>query len=265
MENEKMCGDYKKCMPAVAYLLVLFIAVLILFFAVGVSNKIKEGRYIGENTAFKNTISVTATGDVYAKPDLAQISFSVVNEGKTVVGVMSENTNKMNTVIDSIKKQGVESKDIKTTNFSMNPRYEWRKTASSYFPEGERTLIGYEISQSLEIKIRDLNKVGTIIEGATGSGVNQVGILYFTIDNQDKLNAEARQKAINEAETKAKELASELGVKLGKIVNFSESGFSPMPMYAFKEMGIGGGGTAPQIETGENKISVTVSITYEIR
>ena len=257
-QNEKMRCDYKKCVPAAVYLLVLFIAVLILFFSVGISNKIKEGRYIGQNSAYKNTISVTATGDVYAKPDLAQISFSAVNNNKTAVEAMSENANKMNAVIDSIKKQGIEDKDLKTTNFSINPRYEWRKN-------GERVFIDYEVSQSLDVKIRDLTKIGSIIEGAAENGANQVGSLYFTVDNQDELNAEARQKAVDEAKTKAKKLASELDVKLGKIVNFSESGFNPMPMYAFKEMGIGGGGAAPQIQTGENKISVTVNITYEIR
>ncbi|MBI2042042.1 MAG: SIMPL domain-containing protein [Candidatus Nealsonbacteria bacterium] len=260
MENktEKMCCDYKKCMPAAAYLLTAFIAVLMLFFAVGIFNKIKEGRYIGQNSAYKNTISVTATGDVYAKPDLAQVSFSVVNNNKTAVEAMSENANKMNAVIDFIKKQGIEDKDLKTTNFSINPRYEWRKN-------GERVFIDYEVSQSLDVKIRDLNKIGAIIEGAAGNGANQAGSLYFTIDDQDKINAEARQKAISEAKIKAQDLVSELGVKLGKIVNFSESGYNPIPMYAFKEMGMGGGGTTPQIETGENKISVTVSITYEIR
>ena len=100
MENQ-----YKKCVPAAAYLLVSFMAVLILFFSVGISNKIKEGRYIGQNSAYKNTISVTATGDVYAKPDLAQVSFSAVNNNKTAVEAMSENANKMNAVIDSIRSE----------------------------------------------------------------------------------------------------------------------------------------------------------------
>lgn len=253
MENQK------KYMPAAAILLVTFIGILILFFTVGVSNKIKEGRYIGQDVVSKNTISATATGDVYAKPDLAIVSFSVVNEAKTATEALTKNAEKINAVIDFVKSGGVDLKDLKTTNFSINPRYEWRKDGN------ERIFVGYEVSQSLEIKIRDLSKIGELIEGATGEGANQVGNLYFAVDNQDKISSEARQKAIDEAKTKAQELSSQLGVKLGKIVNFSEGGFSPIPIYYGLEKSIGMGGAAPQIETGENKISVTVTITYEIR
>lgn len=252
MENQK------KFMPAIAVLLGTFLAVLILFFAVSVSNKIKEGRHIGQDIQFKNTISITATGDVFAKPDLAMVSFSVVNESKTVVEALSENAKKMDSVIDFIKKQGAEDRDIKTASFNISPRYEWRKEGD------ERILVGYEVSQSLEVKIRDLSKIGVIIEGAAENGANQIGGLYFTIDNQDKLNAEARQKAIGEAKSKARELVSQLGVKLGKIVNFSESGAWPIPYFA-KAEAVGGEGAVPQIQTGENKISVTVTIIYEIR
>lgn len=256
---DKINCDHKKCIPVAMFLLGTFLVVLIIFFAVNVSNKIKEGRYIGQDIISKNTIYVTATGDVFTKPDLTVVSFSVVNEAKTVTEALSENAGKINAIIEYAKSRGVDAKDLKTTNFSINPRYEYPPQ------EGERILTGYEVSQSLEIKIRDLGKIGELIEGATANGANQVGNLYFTVDNQDKINAEARQKAIDEAKTKAQELSSQLGVKLGKIVNFSESGFSPIPIYYGLEKAVGLGGAAPQIETGENKVSVTVTITYEIR
>ncbi len=109
-------------------------------------------------------------------------------------------------------------------------------------------------------------KIGAIIEGTTNAGANEVSDLQFTIDKEDELKAQARAEAINKAKTKAKELAQQLGIKLVRISNFSESGLVPY-FYSMKEaapLGIGGGET-PQIETGENKIEVTVSITYEIR
>jgi len=196
------------------------------------------------------------------------VNLSVVTEKETVAEAMSENTKNMNAVIDSVKEQGVEEKDLKTTGFYIYPRYEWYEAGTCFppCPNGKRVLVGYEITQSLEVKIRDLSKIGEIIQGATDSGANQVGDLQFTIDKQDELKAQARKDAIDEAKNKAKELSSQLGVKLVRITNFSESGEFPVtPPYALMEKASGlGGGESPQIETGENKIEVTVSITYEI-
>ena len=119
--------------------------------------------------------------------------------------------------------------------------------------------------QSLQVKIRNLEKIGAIIQGAADMGANDVSGLQFTVDNEDELKNLAREQAIDEAKNKAKELASQLGVKLVKITNFSESGAFPIPYYGLeKTMALGGAAEAPQIETGENKIEITVIITYEI-
>ena len=213
----------------------------------------------------ENTITVSDTGTIYTKPDLALATASVVTEKKTVVEAMQENAKKMNAVIEVIKGLGVEDKDLKTTSFNIYPRYEWYE-ATEIYPSGRRVLVGYEITQSLQIKIRDMGKIGTIIEAATDAGANEVSDLQFTVDEEDALKAQARAEAINKAKAKAKELAGQLGIKLVRIINFSESGAMPY-FYSTKEAapsGMGGGET-PQIETGENKIEVTVSITYEIR
>lgn len=246
--------------------LTVFLAVLVISTGVDIQNKIKQGKYIGKEIETKNTITVSATSEVYAKPDLGLISFSVTNEAKTVAAAINENTKKMNAVIESMKAQGIETKDLKTTNFNIYPRYEWQRVGIPPYPEGKRVLVGYEVSQSLEVKIRDMAKIGDVIQAATDAGANQVGNLQFTIDNEDELKKQARGQAIDEAKTKAQELATQLGVKLVRIVNFSESGETPpIPRFYGLEEGIGmGGEEAPQIETGENKITVTVSITYEI-
>jgi uncharacterized protein YggE len=177
----------------------------------------------------------------------------------------------MNAVIDSVKSQGVEEKDIKTISFNIYPRYEYRKEETEIYPypPGKRVLVGYEIQQSLQVKIRDMEKIGDIIQGATDAGANQVGDLQFTIDEQDELKKQAREEAIKKAKAKAQELASQLGIKLVRIANFSEGVSVPRYDYTLtKEAAMGGAGEAvpqPQIETGENKIEVTVTITYEIR
>ncbi|MFH1643414.1 MAG: SIMPL domain-containing protein [Patescibacteria group bacterium] len=217
-----------------------------------------------------NTISVSGIGEIYAKPDLALTSFSVVTEGKTVDEALTANTEKMNTVIENIKNLGVEEKDLKTTNFNIDPQYEWETDFSSLvWPRPEkRVLAGYKVTQSLQVKIRDLTKVGEIIQTATDAGSNQVGNLQFTIDNEDELKIQARELAIKNAKIKAEELSSQLGVRLVKIVSFSESSSYAYSreIYSGLEKAYDSATSvlAPQIETGENKIEANVYITYQI-
>ena len=262
--DEQCCKDLKgKCKCLCAALLVIlgvFLVTLIIAKAIDIKDKIQ---------ITGNTITVSDTGEIYAKPDLALTTFSVVTERKTVAEAMSENTKKMNAIINFMKGQGIEEKDLKTTTFNIYPRYEYQKVETEIYPypPGKRVLIGYEVTQSLEVKIRDMVKIGDIIQGATDAGANQVGDLQFTIDKEDELKKQAREQAIEKAKTKAKELAGQLGVKLVRIINFSESSVIPY-YYGFLEKAAaptGGGAEAPQIETGENKIEVTISITYEIR
>jgi len=267
MDIQNLKEETKCSCKALLVILSVFLVTLIISTAVDIQNKIKEGKYIGQEIETKNTITVSDSGEIYAKPDLALITFSVKTEEKTVTGALSKNTEKMNAVIDFVKSQGVEEKDLKTTSFNIYPRYEYQRVETEIYPypPGKRVLVGYEVTQSLEVKIRDMKKNGDILQGATDAGANQVGDLQFTIDKEDELKKQAREQAIEKAKTKAKELAAQLGVKLIRIVNFSE-GVSIPRIYGLEEsVAMGKGGEAPQIETGENKITVTVTITYEIR
>ncbi len=236
-------------------ILTLFLIAIIVSTALDIQSKWTET---------ENMITVSDTGTVYAKPDLGLITATVVTEAKTVAEAMSMNTKKMNAVIAAVKDQGVEEKDLKTTSFNIYPRYEWHEK-SVYYPTGERVLVGYEVRQSLQVKIRDLTKIGSIIQAATDSGANQMSDLKLTIDNQDALKAQAREEAITKAKIKAEKLAEQLGVKLVGISSFSES--EEVPRFVGKETaeGLGGAGGGPTIETGENKIEVTVHITYKIK
>ena len=246
----------------------VFLAVLIIFAValtvstvVGIQNKIKEGRYIGQEIETKNTLVVSGRGEVYGQPDLALISFAVASEAKTVAEAMAQNSQKMNAVIAFVKSQGIEDKDLKTTTFSLRPRYEWREDLSP-----QRQLIGYEARQELEVKVRAMDKIGSLIEGATAAGANQIGDLQFTIDNREELEREAREEAVKNAKDRAKELASLLGVNLVRITNFGEESQAPTySLQAFSALETTADEKeAPQIETGENKIEITVNITYEI-
>ncbi len=245
----------KQYLPFVIAVVALF---LVIFLGVETVKVYKESRYIGQGLQYKNTINISGEGKVLAAPDIGQVSLSVISDAKTVAAALRDNTTKMNKVTKSMKDSGIKEEDMKTTNYNISPRYQYLS--------GKSEIIGYEVSQTLEVKIRDLDKVGGILEKAAAAGANQVGSLSFTFDDVEKLKVEARQKAIDNAKTKARDLAKSLGMSLGKIVSFTESssGFVPQPMYSREGYGIGGGGATPDIQTGQNEIQANVVLAYEI-
>lgn len=211
--------------------------------------------------ATANTITFTGEGKVLAKPDVAIVDFAIVTEANDSKTAQDKNSAKSKTVVEFLKKQGIEDKDIKTNGYNIYPQYR-------YPQNGRPDISGYTVNQTIQVKIRDLDKVSSVLDGVVGAGVNQVNNLQFTIDNPEKLKAEARAKAIDAAKAKADELKGQIGVKIGRIVNFSENvgGYVIPMMYANKAMdsGIGGGG-GPSVPTGENEITVDVTLTYQIK
>jgi hypothetical protein len=246
----------KMLLGALFAILILIVAVFMVFAAM---NEYKKGGYIGQDIVAKNTITISGEGKVFSAPDIGIISLGVVSDAKTVAAAQKDNVTKMNKITQAIKDLGVEEKDLKTINYSIYPRYQYLS--------GRSDIIGYEVSQTIEVKIRNLNKVGDIISKGAELGANQTGSLSFTFDDQEKLNQEARTKAISNAKEKANTLADVLGVKLIKIIDFSESSYQPpAPYYSEKALGIGGGGDAtPDIQTGQNEITSNVTIVYEIQ
>jgi hypothetical protein len=271
MENNNQCCGGMHHKKPIMIVVVLFLITLIVFFGAKISNEIKTGKYIGRVAEQKNVITVSGDGEIYIKPDLGLISFTVLNDAKTVEAAMAENTTKMNAVIAAIKGQGVKDEDIKTTNFNITPKYEYPKTpvSSYYYPSNNGVLVGYTVSQSLQVKIRDLAKTGILISKATDAGANTVGNLTFVVDKEDEAKNAARDQAIDKAKAKAKQLADKLGVSLLKVVSFSENGYYPTYDYMNYKSSIaseaaGMGGSTADIQTGQNLVTSTVSITYEI-
>ncbi len=229
--------------------------VLILLFATMINEKISPS----EN----NLITVTGFGEVYTVPDIGIITISVKTENKTVELATDENNKKINNIVSFLKGEGVEEKDIKTTNFNINPVYSWNPDS------GERKQDNYEANQGITVKIRDISKSGKIISGATEQGANHISNLSFTIDDDEELKNQARKIAIDNAKTKAKILEDQLGIKMIKIINFSEGTYAPSPSYdqysasgLMKQME--SKIAAPEIQAGENLITSTVTITYSI-
>jgi len=257
-----MIKEHKELLSAIGGVLVLLLLALTVFTGVSIRNKIKEANYIGQEVESQNTISVSGQGEIYADPDLAMINFSVVTEKEAVKEALQENKAKMNKIIDGLKDKGIDKKDLKTTTFNIRPRYEWHENANN--KNGERVLVGYEVTQELQTKIRDLEKIGEVIQMATGAGANRVENIQFTIEDKGELKKEAKKKAIEEAKDKAKETASQLGVRLAKIVGFSENTYTPRS-YSDTLMKEAADDGNLQIEPGQNKVEVNVTITYRIK
>lgn len=211
------------------------------------------------------TITVSGDARVFVAPDIGELSLGIqTGRQATASAAMEKLKTGMDKVIAAVKAQGIEEKDIRSESFYLNPVYDWTN--------GQQVPRGFEATQSLRIKVRDLDKVSEVLGAATAAGANQAGSVNFTVDEPDAKRAEARQEAIDEAKQKARELAGQLGVHLGEIVNFSEGyGGSPMPpiYYSRDAYGVGGAANiaeqaAVQMPAGEQEISVSVSITYEI-
>lgn len=232
---------------------------------------VKEFRFVGSGTTATNTITVSGEGEIFAVPDVATFTVSVEEKAQEVADAQKVATEKSNAIIAALRAAGIEERDIKTTAYNVYPNYQWIQqpcTARGYCPPGEQKLDGYTVSQSIEVKARHTDKAGEILASVGNLGASNVSGLSFTIDDEDELQAEAREKAIEDAREKAEELAGQLDVSIVRIVGFSESGYGQPPAYLKREvmaMDAAVGGAAPELPVGENKIASQVSITYEIR
>ncbi len=252
-----------------ANIIITLAAIISIFFAVKIASEIRAYRFIGQGIAPTNTISFEGRGEVFAIPDIAGITFSVISEGKTVDEAQKGTTEKINESLDFLKASGIEDKDIKTLSYNSYPKYDVQILPPCYAgncPPVNPKIIGYEVSQTIAVKIRNTDDTGKILEGLGKIEVSNMSGPDFTIEDQDALQAEARKKAIDDAKQKAEILSRDLGVRLLRIVGFNESGNYPI-FYSKDMMAVSSEAQAPapQLPKGENKIVSNVTITYEIR
>ena len=239
---------------------VIFVFFLMLFFYTKFAGTIPFSLH-SVVTNKTDTFTVTGTGKVTAIPDIAIVTVGVKAQGATVKQVQQELNTNNNKVIDAVKKLGVDAKDIQTSNYSVSPMYDY----SAKTPR----ITGYQANTNITIKVRNVDKANDVIDAATANGANQVGGLTFDIDDKTKLENEARVKAVAEAKSKAQTAAKTAGFTLGNVINYSEGFGSNSRLMLDKALPMAGGGdtaSAPtQIEVGSDEISVTVSLSYEIR
>lgn len=245
---------------------------LAVFLAVQIIYTLVLTAYVGESSSPLNLITVNGFGEKLVVPDVATFSFGVQMTGETVASAQKIVTERVNKAVEIVKTAGVNEKDIKTVGYNIYPRYEYVSVSiCNQFgcPPSEQKLIGYEVSQTIEVKVRDISKAGEILGNLGSVEITNVSGINFTLDKPDELKAETRSKAIADAKTKANKLAKDLGVKLGRVVNFNEGDY-PMPIYQLEAYGKGGDMSGvptpvPEVPPGENTIVSNVSITYEIK
>ncbi|MDO8564919.1 MAG: SIMPL domain-containing protein [bacterium] len=257
---------------------VVVLVLLALFLLVKSIGILKEYRFIGSSPQIQSVITVAGSGEVLATPSIGIFTFTVTEESLLVKEAQDEAARKTNAILKYLKENGVAEKDISTSGYNVYPRYEYGTSGREVMPmmyppypipnSGKQELAAYVVSQSVTVKVRNLDNAGKLIAGTGEIGATNISGLSFDYDDREALVKEARDLAISEAREEAQKLAKSLGVKLVRIVSYNDGG-NYYPMYAKAEMAYGRGGDAaslpPEIPVGEEKITANVSITYEIK
>ncbi len=220
-----------------------------------------------------DSITVQGNGEAMMVPDVAHISFTIQNKADTVAKAQEQTTKESSAALAFIKEQDIAEKDVKTLSYNISPEYSYPNPCGYNMPcpySGTPKIVGYQVSETIQVTLRDLSLVGAVLGGLGELGVENVSGPSFALSDATAGYSAARADAILKAQAQADLLEDQLGVTLGKIVNFSESTGGYYPMYNKYDMGMGGAtegraSTAPSIQPGENTYSASVSITYEIR
>ena len=207
------------------------------------------------------SLSVTGEGRATLNPDMAYVTIGVHTENSVVSEAMDANKTQTQKVTDAIKSQGVDAKDIQTTNFSVYPM---QKTG----PNGENQGTTYQVDNSVYVTVRDLSKLGTLLDVVVQNGANTINGIQFDVADKTAALASARKDAVKNAQDLAKELSDDAGTQLGQVLSISTNTSTiPVPVYGY---GMGGGGgmaasSAVPISQGQMVLSVDVAMVFEIK
>ena len=209
-------------------------------------------------TTKTNLFSVSGTGKATGIPDTAQLSIGVTKTASTIADAQSQTNTAVNKIIKDLKQLGIDEKNIKTTDYSVNPKYDYNR--------GEQNITGYTVTQSLEVKITPIDVANKAVDVATSDGANLVGSINFTFNDKTKKDLEnkARTEAVKIAKEKAQNLAKAAGMRLGKIVDIQESGnFEPRPIMMAASGAAENKAIDTQLQPGENSTTINITLSYE--
>lgn len=238
----------------------ILIVYAIVFLGTLIRNNIKAYDSIGVADKPERTILIEGQGKITAKPDIAMTNMGVIAEGATVEEAQTKSTEVMNKLSTRLAQIGIAKEDIQTSQYNIYPMYTYDQVKGN-------VLTGYQVSQNVEIKIRDLQKAQTVLALAGEVGANSVSGLQFTIDDKQVYLDQARQEALDKVGKKAKAISKSLGVRMVGIATYNEyevGNGNPMPyLSAVKNEAMGG--STPTVETGTNEVIMNVSVVFEIR
>jgi len=203
------------------------------------------------------TITVTGTGLVTLTPDIAYISIGVHSQDASATAATTDNNTKAQAVIDAIKGFGVDVKDIQTTNFSIYPQQQ-------YDSNGKQTGILYMVDNTVYVTVRDLSKLGALLDGTVNAGANNVSNISFDVADKTAALTQARQAAVAQARKQADELTSATGVALGDVQTISYSDSTPPVPIQYARADTLAASSVP-VQSGSMQISTTVTIVYTIK
>ncbi len=250
----------KKTLVSVGIIVLVLLAI---FLAVGIFKGLKEYKYIGSGSQSGNVIVVNGEGKIEKAPDTARITFSINNESRVLSDAQKVVDDKFTKINSELVALGVDSKDISTERYNSYPRY-------TYLDNRAPVLRGYEVSHSVLVKVKDLELVGNVIDILGRNTVTDINGPNFGFDDDKAIAREARELAIVDAKDQAEKLAQDLGVRLVRIVSFSEDGSfarAPLLNMAKQEVMLGGvmDSSASNVVIGEREVHSSVTIVYEIR
>lgn len=221
------------------------------------------------NNTASNSITVSGENKVMVSPDIATITFAIEETKSTSKEAQALVSAKMDKVKKALNDLKIDSKDIKTDSYSVSPKYTYQYCNGNYIPcTNKEKLEGYVVVQNITVKVRDIDNTGKALDALGLAGVNNISGPNFTVDNMDKIRADSRGKAIEDAKAKAKVLADQLGVDLEDIISYSDDNNSMIDIYRValpmeaKTDGIGGEVSLPR---GQNEVNVKVTLTYRIK
>jgi len=241
-------------------LIAALITGLIIFWGVSIYEM-----WVSSSGEYPREIAVEGEGTAYVVPDVAKTQIGIYTEGATAQEVTTEGSKKMKAVLEAIKAEGIEEEDIQTTDYYLNPKYEWSQEKGSYQD-------GFYLDQTIEVKIRDFENVGAVLSATTENGATSTGGVNFVIDDPEVAKEDAREKAIAQAKQKAEQIADAAGLKLGKLLNYYEyDDYYSDDYYPESAMKMDYGYeesvelAMPTLEPGEEDVTVNVTLTYRIK
>jgi uncharacterized protein len=213
-----------------------------------------------EDAKMNRTLSMSGHGETRQAPDLATITLGVFSTAKTARQALDANTAEMTQLMAVIKGAGIEAKDVTTSNFSINPRYQDNQT-----PGQPPKIVGYDVSNTVFVVERKIDGLGKLLDAAVSSGSNQINGISFGIDDPGAATDKAREAAVADALRKAQLIAKAAGVSLGNIVSIGESGGAQPPVPVYAKAAMRAEAADVPIAQGEQTVSADVNVVWEIK